>query len=83
MREVGRTIIHHGVAGRHGALVADQLAWAVERFRDRRVFSPDLFHPNADGHLVWAEVAYELLAPTLIEQPAPRTDPGRLGGGPG
>lgn len=75
-------VIHHRVAARHGVLVADQWAWAVERFKDRRVFSPDLFHPNADGHLVWAQVAYELLAPTLL-QPAPRPDAGQLGGAPG
>ena len=76
-------VIHHRVAARHGALVADQWAWAVERFRDRRVFSPDLFHPNADGHLVWAEVAYELLAPTLLGRTPPRPEPRRIGGGPG
>lgn len=57
---------HQRVAARHDVLVADQWAWAVERFRDRSIFSPDLFHPNADGHRVWAEVAYELLAPVVI-----------------
>ena len=68
-RRRGRAMntIHHLVAERHGALVADQWAWAAERFRDRTVFSPDLFHPNAIGHRVWAEVAYELLAPVLLE----------------
>jgi lysophospholipase L1-like esterase len=84
-RRRGRAMnaIHHRVAARHGVLVADQWAWAVERFKDRTVFSPDLFHPNADGHRVWAEVAYELLAPTLLGQPALRPDPGPLGGDPG
>ncbi|MEX2280546.1 MAG: SGNH/GDSL hydrolase family protein [Acidimicrobiia bacterium] len=57
--------IHHRVGERHDVLVADQWEWAVERFRDRSVFAPDLFHPNAEGHRVWAEVAYELLAPGL------------------
>jgi acyl-CoA thioesterase-1 len=57
---------HHRVAARHGALVADQWAWAVEKFQDRSVFSPDLFHPNAGGHRVWAEVAYELLGPVVV-----------------
>lgn len=67
-RRRGRAMdaIHHVVAERHGALVADQWAWAAERFRDRTIFAPDLFHPNATGHRVWAEVAYELLAPVLV-----------------
>lgn len=56
---------HHRVAARHGALVANQWEWAVERFRDPTIFSPDLFHPNAEGHRVWADVAYELVAPAL------------------
>lgn len=76
-------VIHHRVADRHSVLVADQWAWAVERFKDRRVFSPDLFHPNAEGHLVWAEVAYELLAPTLPGHVPTRPDSGHLGGSPG
>lgn len=59
--------IHHRVGERHGVLVADQWKWAVERFRDRGVYAPDLFHPNAAGHRVWAEVAYELLAPALAQ----------------
>lgn len=68
-RRRGRAMntIHHLVAERHGALVADQWAWAAERFRDRTVFAPDLFHPNAIGHRVWADVAYELLTPLLVE----------------
>lgn len=62
--------IHHTVGKRHGILVANQWEWAVERFRDRGVFAPDLFHPNAEGHRVWADVAYELLAPALVEDRA-------------
>jgi lysophospholipase L1-like esterase len=67
-RRRGRAMnaIHHRVAERHGVLVADQWAWAAARFRDRRIFSPDLFHPNEEGHRIWAEVAYELLAPVLV-----------------
>lgn len=57
---------HQRVAARHGVLVADQWAWAVKRFRDPSIFSPDLFHPNAEGHRVWADIAYELLAPALV-----------------
>ena len=82
-RGMAMNSIHHRVAARHGVLVADQWAWAVERFRDPRVFSPDLFHPNADGHRVWAEVAYDLLAPTVLNSATPRHDANRLGGGPG
>lgn len=59
---------HQRVAERHGVLVADQWAWAVKRFRDPSIFSPDLFHPNAEGHRVWADVAYELLAPELVRR---------------
>jgi acyl-CoA thioesterase I len=78
-RALAMNAVHHRVAARHDALVADQWEWAVERFRDRRVFSPDLFHPNADGHRVWAQVAYDLLAPTVIGHGAPRSEPGVSG----
>ncbi len=67
--------IHGVVAESHGALVADQWAWAAARFRDRSVFAPDLFHPNEEGHKIWAEVAFELLAPVLVVDP----NPGALG----
>ena len=82
-RGMAMNAVHHRVGARHGVLVADQWAWAVERFRDRGVFSPDLFHPNADGHRVWAEVAYDLLAPTLIDHASPGPNSVRLGDGPG
>lgn len=66
-RRRGRAMnaIHHAVAARHGILAADQWAWAAARFRDPGVFAADLFHPNEAGHAVWADVAYELLAPAL------------------
>jgi lysophospholipase L1-like esterase len=69
-RRRGRAMnrIHGVVAKSHGALVADQWAWAAARFRDRSVFAPDLFHANEEGHKVWAEVAFELLAPVLVER---------------
>lgn len=69
-RRRGRAMnrIHGVVAENHGVLVADQWAWAAARFRDRSVFAPDLFHPNEEGHKVWAEVAFELLAPVLVER---------------
>ncbi|HSJ27356.1 MAG TPA: SGNH/GDSL hydrolase family protein [Acidimicrobiia bacterium] len=60
---------HGRVARRHGALVADQWAWAAARFRDPGVYAPDLFHPNAEGHQVWAAVGFELLAPVLTRSP--------------
>jgi acyl-CoA thioesterase I len=76
-RRRGRAMnrIHQVVAERHNALVADQWAWAAARFRDRSVFAPDLFHPNEEGHKVWAEVAFELLAPVLVDG----LNPGPLG----
>lgn len=80
-RRRGRAMnsIHHRVAARHGVLVADQWAWAAERFRDRAIFAPDLFHPNAAGHQVWAEVAYELLTPLLVEDLPRGTSGGNAG----
>jgi lysophospholipase L1-like esterase len=73
-RSRGRTLntVHHTVASRHNALVADQWAWAAARFRDRTVFAADLFHPNEEGHRVWADVAYELISPVVAAGPASR-----------
>jgi lysophospholipase L1-like esterase len=58
--------IHHEVAQRHGVVVADQWAWAAQEFQRRPdLFSPDLFHPTAEGHRLWAQVAVETLEPHL------------------
>lgn len=57
---------HTAVARRHGALKAEQWGWSSEQFRTRRdVWSADRFHPNAAGHLVWAETCWTTLAPIL------------------
>lgn len=54
------------VAERHGSIKADLWGAAAEAFRtDRSIFSADLFHPAAPGHLVWAEAAWEALEPHL------------------
>ena len=56
---------HKRVAAETGVLVADQWAWAVDRFADPAIFSGDLFHPGPEGHRVWAEVAHETLSGAL------------------
>ena len=54
------------VAERHGAIKADLWGAAAEAFRtDPSIFSADLFHPAAPGHVVWAEAAWEALEPHL------------------
>lgn len=84
-RRRGRALntVHQQVAARHGALVADQWAWVADRFRDRTVFAPDLFHPNAAGHAVWAEVAYDLIYPALGRSQGQAVDRSTLGVRPG
>ncbi len=58
--------IHHHVGQRHGVIVADQWAWTAQEFQRRpELFSPDLFHPTAEGHRLWATVAFETLEPHL------------------
>lgn len=56
--------IHDEVASRHPRIVS--LAMWEEGsgpFRERpELFGPDLFHPNRDGHAVWAELAYPVIA---------------------
>ena len=59
-------LIHQRVGRRHGAVVADQWAWAAGEFnRHPELFCPDLFHPGPAGHEVWARVAFETLNPHL------------------
>lgn len=38
-----------------------------DAFRDPSLFSPDLFHPNVDGHAVWARAAFPVVA-TAVSQ---------------
>jgi lysophospholipase L1-like esterase len=55
------------VARRHGAIKADLWGAAADAFRtDPSIFSADLFHPAAPGHLVWADAAWEALEPHLV-----------------
>jgi lysophospholipase L1-like esterase len=56
--------VHHRVAARHSALVADQRdddrnLW----LRDRSLWSEDLFHVSSRGHARWAETAWRTLEP--------------------
>ena len=54
------------VAARHGAIKADMWGLTTEQFRsDPGIFAPDLFHPSAVGHLVWAEAAWITIEPHL------------------
>ncbi len=59
---------HHRVADRHGAMVVDQRSddrrlW----IRDRSLWSEDLFHVSASGHLRWADSTWRTLEPALPE----------------
>lgn len=57
---------HDVVTERHGAIKARQWAWATNEFRTRSdIWSPDRFHPNREGHLIWAQVCWEALEPLL------------------
>lgn len=47
--------VHERVARRYGAGKVDHWGWSAEAFRDPAVFAPDLFHPNAAGHRIWAQ----------------------------
>lgn len=69
-RRRGRALhaIHGRVAARHGVLVAAHPRWVAEAFQDREMFAADLFHPSAAGHVVWAEMAFELLSGALTDR---------------
>jgi lysophospholipase L1-like esterase len=47
--------VHARVAARHGAGKADHWGWSAAAFRQPGMFAPDLFHPSAAGHRVWAD----------------------------
>jgi lysophospholipase L1-like esterase len=47
---------HRRVADRHGVAKIDQWGLTTEAFNSGlHMFSPDLFHPSAEGHLAWAD----------------------------
>lgn len=57
---------HDVVTARHGAIKARQWIWASAEFRTRPdIWSLDRFHPNREGHMIWAEVCWEALEPLL------------------
>jgi len=63
-REMNR--IHFAVGAAHGAVVADQWRWSVKEFQHRpELFVGDQFHASPSGHAIWAELAYEALAPHI------------------
>ena len=50
-------------AARHGLTLVDLYAWSRDVLRARpELFSPDGFHPSAQGYDVWAE---RMLAPAV------------------
>jgi lysophospholipase L1-like esterase len=65
--------VHIRVAARYGTRKLDHWGESAEAFRDPSVFSPDLFHPNARGHRVWADVAYPAVAAAVAEAVRTRT----------
>ncbi|MCZ7529579.1 MAG: SGNH/GDSL hydrolase family protein [Acidimicrobiia bacterium] len=55
--------VHERVAERvDGVVRAPLREECTERFRDPGLYSPDLFHPNAEGHAVWADAAFPVIA---------------------
>jgi lysophospholipase L1-like esterase len=47
--------VHTRVAERHEVGRADHWGWSSQAFRRPGMFAPDLFHPSAAGHRVWAD----------------------------
>ena len=54
--QVMRSVIEDVVRSHERAVLIDVTA-ADDIFRDRRVFTPDLFHPGPVGHAAWADAA--------------------------
>lgn len=60
--------VHDEVAERYGVRKAEQWGWASRQFRTRRdVWSLDRFHPNAAGHMIWAETCWETLQDMIVD----------------
>ncbi len=60
--------VHARVAERHPGAVKIRLRRLVEdRFRDPSLFSDDLFHPNADGHAIWASATFPVFATAVAQ----------------
>jgi acyl-CoA thioesterase I len=59
---------HRRIAERHGTAVVHQRSdnsglW----YKDRRLWSPDLFHVSAAGHARWAETIWKTVEPLIPE----------------
>ncbi|MFB3050832.1 MAG: GDSL-type esterase/lipase family protein [Acidimicrobiia bacterium] len=59
---------HWRVAARHGTAVVRQRSDDSGRwYKDRGLWSPDLFHVSAAGHARWAETIWETVEPLIPE----------------
>lgn len=58
--------VHWRVASTHGTVVVDQRSDDLDIwYRDRTLWSPDLFHVSAAGHERWANTAWKAVGPLL------------------
>lgn len=58
--------VHRRVAERHDVAKIDQWNLTTEAFNSGlHMFSPDLFHPSAEGHLAWADAVLPTLETEL------------------
>jgi lysophospholipase L1-like esterase len=58
--------VHWKVARENGTIVVDQRSDDIDIwYRDRSLWSPDLFHVSAAGHARWADTAWRTLEPIL------------------
>lgn len=59
---------HWKIAEKHGTTVIPQRSDGIERwYKDRRLWSPDLFHVSAAGHARWAETTWKTVDPLIPE----------------
>jgi lysophospholipase L1-like esterase len=69
-RGAGADRVHRLVAERYQALKVDMVGLTTQEFRTNPdIFSPDLFHPTAVGHRVWAEAVWTTIQPHLDRLP--------------
>lgn len=58
--------VHWKVAESHGTVVVDQRSDDIDIwYRDRDLWSPDLFHVSAAGHARWANTVWETVGPLV------------------
>lgn len=66
--------VHWKVAESHGTVVVDQRSDDIDVwYRDRDLWSPDLFHVSAAGHERWANTVWATVGP-LLNGAQPRDD---------